>query len=134
MRFQIVLASVLLLPLLMCACDRAPAEWHLVQDQRSGNTIVSLLSETGELRENSNDLVLEFRDVETGELKPVENVRVQATMPMPGMAPMVGDVSSPAVTAAGRYQFTAEFSMIGGWNLIVTFDPGGRAQFNVSAY
>jgi hypothetical protein len=124
---------ILVLPLVLMACERAPAELQLVQEQRAGDFVVSLLSTSAEMQQDSNDIVLEFRDTSTNELTPVDNVRVQATMPMPGMAPMFGDTSSPVSDVPGHYEFTTDLTMAGGWNLIVTFDPGGQVQFNVNA-
>jgi hypothetical protein len=128
-------ALITLTPLVfLSGCDAPPPESRLVQEQRSGNVMVSLFSDTGEVREDSNNFALEFRDAETNEPISVENLQIQASMPMPGMAPMFGDVSTNASTTPGRYEFTADLDMVGGWNLIVTFDADGRVQFNVNAY
>jgi len=128
MRINALLTFALLLS--ACGGDR---ELQVVQEQRVGNLVVSLLADSAEVQQDSNDLVLEFRDASTNELTMVENVRVQATMPMPGMAPMFGDISTPSSETAGRYAFTAGLGMAGGWNFVVTFDPEARVQFNVNA-
>ena len=124
----------LVFPLLLLSCDRAPADYRTIQEQRSENVIVTLLSDTDELKQESNRLVLEFRDTSTNELTAVDNVQIRAMMPMPGMAPMFGDISPPTPTTAGRYEFSADFTMVGRWALVVTFDSGSRVQFNLSAY
>ena len=64
----------------------------------------------------------------------VSNERqIQARMRMAGMGPMFGNLSSTRQTGPGRYEFDADFSMAGQWSFVVTFDPNGRAQFNLNA-
>ena len=94
---------------------------------------MTLLSGTGSLKQHSNKLTLEFRNASTNELANVSNVQIQASMRMPGMGPMLGDLSSPQQIAPGRYELNADFSMAGQWGFLVTFDPSGRVQFNISA-
>lgn len=125
--------GVVLATLVLLGCA-GPADLQVVQEQRAGDVNVVLLASTGELAQGSNALVLEFRDAATGDLVAVEDVRVEATMPMPGMAPMIGEVNTPVEIADGRYELEVGLNMVGGWNFVVNFDRGQRVQFNVSAY
>jgi hypothetical protein len=66
-------------------------------------------------------------------LADVTNVQIQSSMRMPGMGPMFGNISSVRQVSPGRYECDADFSMAGQWSFLVTFDPNGRAQFNLNA-
>ena len=76
---------------------------------------------------------MEFRNTSTNEPANVNNVQIQASMRMPGMAPMFGELSPTKQIGPGRYDFDADFSMAGQWSFIVTFEPNGRVQFNLNA-
>jgi len=122
-----------LLVFLVLACSRQPAEFKPIQQQRSGDYNVTLLNETGILKQHSDHLRLEIRNAATNAPADVTNVQVQASMVMPGMAPMFGTLSVPQQTAPGQYELDADVGMAGQWSLIVTFEPNGRAQFGLRA-
>lgn len=115
------------------SCSKQPASLTQIQQQKSGEFVLTLFNDTGTVKQRANKLVLEVRNASSNELADVMNLQIQASMRMPGMGPMFGDVSSPQKTQPGRYEFDAEFSMAGQWNFIVTFDPMQRVQFNVNA-
>ena len=115
------------------ACSKAPANLTQIQQQRSGDYFVTLLNDTGAVKQHSNKLTLEFRNASTNEPADVTNVQIQASMRMPGMGPMFGNLSSTRRIGPGRYDFDADFSMAGQWSFVVTFDPMGRVQFNLNA-
>ncbi len=121
------------LAVLLISCSRQPDQLKTIQQQKSGEYLVSVLNDTGVLKEHDNKLTLEVRNAATNELANVSNVKIQANMRMPGMAPMFGELSTPRQISPGRYQFDASFSMAGQWAFAVTFDPNGKAQFNLSA-
>jgi YtkA-like protein len=122
-----------LLAILFVSCSRQPTEFKPIQQQRSGDYTVTLLNETGALKLHSDHLRVEIRNASTNELANVSNVQIQASMVMPGMGPMFGTLSTPKQTAPGQYDLDADFGMAGQWNLVVTFDPNGHAQFGVRA-
>ena len=103
-------------PMLSLACSRQSADLKQIQQQRSGDYIVTLMNETGVLKQHSDHLTLEFRNASTNELVNVSNVQIQARMVMPGMGPMFGNLSSPRQDAPGRYDFNADVGMAGQWN------------------
>jgi hypothetical protein len=125
--------ALLLLAVVFASCSRQPTEFKEIQKQRSGDYTVALLNETGALKQQSDHLRVEIRNAATNDLANVSNVKVQATMTMAGMAPMFGTLSSPKLATPGQYDLDAEFGMAGQWNLVVTFDPNGRAQFGLRA-
>jgi hypothetical protein len=118
---------------LALSCSKQPANLFQIQQQRAGDYSVALFNESGALKQHANKLVLEVRNGSTNELVDVNNLQVQASMRMPGMGPMFGIVSSTRKIGPGRYEFDADFSMAGQWSFVVTFDPNGRAQFNLNA-
>jgi hypothetical protein len=120
-------------PLLWLSCSKQPSALTQIQQQHSGEYIVTLLNDTGALKQRSNKLTLEVRSAASNELADVTNLQIQTSMRMPGMGPMFGNVSSTRQVAPGRYDFDADFSMAGQWTFLVTFDPKGRVQFNLSA-
>jgi|SRR5438093_6149788 len=104
-----------------------------IQQQRAGDYIVSLLSETGTVKQRAGKLALEFRNASSNQPVNVTNVQVQANMQMAGMGPMLGNTSAPRQTGTGRFDFDVNLSMAGQWNFVVTFDPQRRVQFNLNA-
>src|SRR5215831_15345082 len=134
MRCRLMLFSLLFtLLVLPLACKQQSANLVQVQQTRSGDYIVTLLNDTGAVKQRANKFTLEIRNAASNEPANVTNVQIQASMRMPGMGPMFGTVSSPRQVGTGRYEFDAEFSMGGQWSCVVTFDPNGRAQFNLNA-
>jgi hypothetical protein len=126
-------AMVIALTLFLLGCNGKPTELKQIQQQRSGDYAVALLNDTGVLKQQSDHLRIEIRNASTNELANVNNVKVQATMIMAGMGPMFGNLSSPQQTGPGQYELDAKMGMAGQWNLVVTFDPNGRAQFSLRA-
>jgi copper/silver efflux system protein len=99
-----------------------------VQQIRSGDLTIVLLSPTGTLHQGRNAFTIEFRGA-NGSLVDVGAVRTGANMTMPGMA-MSGGVQVRQTTA-GRYQATAEFGMAGAWKMAIEWDgPAGRGSVN----
>ena len=133
MRQTWTLVVLLVFSLSCLSCSKEAAALKPIQQQRSGDYAVTLLNETGGLKQHSNKLTLEVRNASTNEFANVTNVQIQASMRMPGMGPMFGNFSPPRQIAPGRYELDADFSMAGQWNFVLTFDPNGRVQFNLSA-
>ena len=124
------LLSLLSVPI---SCSKAPTNLTQIQQQPSGDYVLTLFNDTGVVKQHSNKLVLEIRNASNHELVDVVNLQVQASMRMPGMGPMFGSVSSMRKTGTGRHEFEADFSMAGQWSFIATFDPMSRVQFNLNA-
>jgi hypothetical protein len=115
------------------ACNKQPNTLARIQQIRSGDYTITLLNDTGAVKQHSNKLTLEIRNAASNELANVNNVQIQSSMRMPGMGPMFGNISSIRQVSPGRYVFDADFSMVGQWSFLATFDPNGRAQFSVNA-
>ena len=128
---RVVFCSLLML---MClSCGKQSSNLTQIQQQRSGDYLVTLFNDSDVIKQRSNKLTIEIRNAASNEPAKVANLQIQSSMRMPGMGPMFGDVSSPREVGPGRYKFDAGFSMAGQWNFLVTFEPNGRVQFNVNA-
>jgi len=128
-----MIALLLAFPLLWLSCNRQPSTLTPIQQQRSGDYVVSLLNDTGVLKQHSNRLTLEIRNTASNELANVNNVQIQATMRMPGMGPMFGNLLPMRQVSPGRYDFEADFSMLVQWAFLVSFDPNGSVKLNLNA-
>jgi len=100
-----------------------------VQEIRSGNLVIVVLSPTGTLHQGRNTFTIEFRSA-NGSLVDVGTVRASANMPMPGMV-MSGGLEVRRTSVPGRYQASAEFGMAGAWQMAVEWDgPAGHGSVN----
>lgn len=102
-----------------------------VGQQRAGETLVTVLSETGQLNQGPNNFVVEFRKAADNKLTDVGDVQLQSIMPMPGMSPMSAGASAEPSGTPGRYNVTADFSMTGKWNFTVIF-KGQRVMIPIN--
>ena len=102
-----------------------------MQTVPAGALRITLFGESGALRRGRERFWLEFRDA-SGALVDVGDVRLSATMTMPGMA-MSGGVEIVRTRRAGRYQGSGEFGMAGVWQMTMQWStPGGSASFQGS--
>jgi copper/silver efflux system protein len=100
-----------------------------VQQIRSDDLTIVLLSPSGTLRQGRNTFTIEFRRA-NGSLADVGAVHTSANMTMPGMA-MSGGVQVSRTQTPGRYEATAEFGMAGAWKMAIEWDgPAGRGSVN----
>ncbi|PYR22245.1 MAG: hypothetical protein DMF94_05345, partial [Acidobacteria bacterium] len=100
-----------------------------VQQIRSGDLTIVLLSPTGTLHQGRNTFTIEFRSANGSHLD-VGSVRTSANMAMPGMV-MSGGVEVSRTRVPGRYQATAEFGMAGAWKMAIEWDgAAGRGSVN----
>lgn len=104
-----------------------------VQRVRSGNLDVVLLADDGALNHGNDALTLEFRRPD-GELVDVGTPKASATMPMTGMAPMLGSVFVNRTDVPGRYAVSSDLSMAGGWRVRFEWDgPQGPGNATLQA-
>jgi YtkA-like protein len=126
------LIGSILAALLLAACGRGDQAASLKELQRAhaGSVDVVMLSDGDTLRQGKGSMVLEFRDG-AGKLVDVGMVMVNATMTMPGMAPMFGDNSVKQTDTKGRYEVATDLGMAGTWRFTVTWD-GAAGRGSVS--
>ena len=129
------LIGSILTALLLTACGRGDPAVQLKELQRahSGSLDVVMLSDSDTLHQGKGTLVVEFRDG-AGKLVDVGMVMVNATMTMPGMAPMFGDNSVKQTDTKGRYDVATDLGMAGTWRFTVEWEgPAGRGSVSMPA-
>jgi len=93
-----------------------------LQRLRSGTLDVVVLSAQKSLQHGKDTFLIEFRSTAGGNLMDVGNVRVTASMPMAGMAPMFGNVEVQRTSVPGRYSVSSDLEMAGSWRLSIEWD------------
>jgi YtkA-like len=122
-----VMLGTLTVAVLVAACggDTKQTELHRV---KSGALEVVLLSPREALVHGKDDFTIEFRSAADGALVDVGSVRVNATMPMPGM-PMLGSIDVKPTGVAGRYAASGAFEMAGTWRMTIQWEgPAGTGS------
>ena len=100
-----------------------------IEQKRAGDYLITLSSESGSLKQGSNNLTLEFR--KRDQLADPGNVEVKPMMEMKGMGPMLANTKAPPSGTPGRYNVTTDLSMAGPWKFMVTFS-GGETAFDLT--
>jgi len=100
-----------------------------IEQKRAGDYLITLSSESGSLKQGSNNLTLEFR--KRDQLADPGNVEVKPMMEMKGMGPMLANTKATPSGTPGRYNVTTDLSMAGPWKFMVTFS-GGETAFDLT--
>src|SRR5712691_3274619 len=135
MRMIVAAVAAVLLGLTLTACGgRGDDTSNLkkIDQQRTGDYIVTALNETGQVKQGPNKFVLEFRKASDNKLTDVGNVQLNSAMPMPGMPPMNAGASATSSGKAGRYNVESDIQMRGKWTFIVMFGNGQRASLSLN--
>ena len=126
-------AWVVGLLLFLSACGDKGGDLKPVQQQQAGDYTLSVLSETGTVKNGSSEFILEFRKTADNQLVDVGPVEVAPIMEMPGMGPMMGTTTIMPTDMPGRYHVTCNLSMAGMWKFNMKFGAGESARLNVNA-
>jgi Cu(I)/Ag(I) efflux system membrane protein CusA/SilA len=95
------------------------------------NLTVNLIHPQGQLRQGSNEILIEFRDAQ-GQLVDVGNVKFDTDMNMPGMV-MHSGATIDRTNTPGRYRAKIKIDMSGEWNAKISFQgPHGQDQQSFS--
>src|SRR5712691_6110162 len=123
-----VMAAILTSSVAACGDRETSKPLNELQRAHAGTLDVVMLSDGETLRQGKGSVVVEFRD-SAGKLVDVGMVTVNATMTMPGMAPMFGDNSVRQTDTKGRYEVATDLSMAGTWRFTVAWNgPAGRGS------
>jgi hypothetical protein len=118
--------------LLLSGCKTDPSNLKQVQQQRSGDYTVTILSDTGTMKQGSSKFALEFRNADN-KLVDVGKVEVSPVMEMSGMAPMMGGAEVTSTDTPGRYEVKGSLSMAGLWKVNVRFGDNRNVRFSLNA-
>jgi len=111
-----------------CSSSAPQGAMKEIQHAKAGALDLVLLGPSDALAQGKGFVILEFRDG-SGSLVDVGAVKVNATMTMAGMAPMIGGSEVKPTPAPGRYEIATDFSMAGTWQLAVEWDgPKGHGS------
>lgn len=111
--------------------DEAGMPMPMLGDSSQGSVEVAIVEPdpTQGFKPGAAELMLEVRDPDTQEPLPVQDVVVDATMPMPNMAPMTTMVQLEPADQPGQFQVKTHFGMAGEWQLKVEVnDPDYQGQ------
>ncbi|HET9217144.1 MAG TPA: FixH family protein [Terriglobia bacterium] len=109
------------------------SELQPVRTEQAGEYTVTVLSETGSIKNGASDFVLEFRKTADNQPADVGAVEVAPVMDMPGMSPMIGAATTTPGDAPGRYRVKSNLSMAGLWKFNVKFGNGQSVRINLTA-
>jgi hypothetical protein len=124
-----VLFLLLVVLTVSCGGSNSSASLNEIARVRSGTLDVVLLSSKSALSPGKDSATLEFRAADGGRLVDVGTVKASASMPMGGMAPMMGGVAVQPADAPGRYRATSDLSMAGEWKVTVEWNgPAGAGS------
>src|SRR5947208_7585489 len=110
------------------------ADLKAIQAHKTKDTVVTLMSESGQWTQGKNTFVLEFTSASTKQPVDVGKVTLSTSMPMPGMAPMLAGATLSPDNTPGRYLGTISFPDSGARQVTVAWDgPAGKGstQFSV---
>jgi len=116
--------------MVVSACGSSAPQGSMKELQRAkaGAIELVLLAPSDALPQGKGFAILEFHDA-SGSLVDVGAVKVNATMAMAGMSPMIGGTDVKPTPAPGRYEIATDFSMAGTWQLAVEWDgPKGHGS------
>lgn len=124
--------TLTLVVLLAIACaGNKSTELKELQRAKAGPVNVVLLSPADSLKQGQSNFAVEFRD-EAGNLIDAGMVKVNATMPMAGMAPMIGDCTVTPTSTKGRYDVATNLNMAGTWRLQISWNgPAGQGSVSM---
>jgi hypothetical protein len=129
--------ALLVLGSAMTACRQAPPleapGLKELQRAKAGDMNVVMLASADALKSGKDTAYLEFRSGAEQRLTDVGTVKISATMPMQGMAPMMGSMFVHKTETAGRYLIDTDLGMIGTWQIAVEWDgPAGAGKVMMS--
>ncbi|MEO8338816.1 MAG: FixH family protein [Nitrospirota bacterium] len=121
-----------------CGASKPAAETKaqpgkMIASQKSGDLVINLENEKGELAQGQNRFIVSFRSA-NGEPVDAGKVTVSSSMAMPGMAPMVAPIELQSAGQTGMYSLTGDFAMSGAWKFEIRWDgPAGQGTTSFSA-
>ena len=118
------------------ACKSATvAETKEIQSQRTGDLVIALLNEKGELAMGQNRFIIAFRSASNNQPVDAGTVTVSSSMGMPGMTPMPAPIELEPAGTTGQYSVKGDFAMSGSYKFEVRWDgpaSRGATSFNTN--
>ncbi len=139
-KYPLLAGTLAVSSLLVVACGSATKTETPTQEQagkeiasqKSGDLVITLQNEAGELKQGQNQFVINFRSA-AGKPVDVGTVTVGSSMGMPGMAPMVTPIELKSAGRTGAYEVAGDFAMSGAWMFDVRWNgPAGQGSTSFS--
>ena len=109
------------------------ADMKVIQTHKAKDTVVTLLSESGQWTQGENSFVLAFTSADTKQPVDVGKAALHTVMPMPGMAPMLSGATLTPDKTPGRYLGTISFPDRGARQVMVAWEgPAGKESTRFS--
>jgi hypothetical protein len=109
------------------------AERKTIHTQKTKDVVITLSNETGQLTKGKNSFGLEFTSPTTKQPVDAGTVKVDTSMTMPGMSPMLAGAAVTPDKTPGRYRATIEFPDSGTRQVTVAWDgPAGKGSTRFS--
>src|SRR5689334_6673744 len=106
-----IAAAAMAMFVVACGGSQAPqGAMKEIQRAKAGGLELVLLGQSDALAQGKGFAILEFHDA-SGSLVDVGTVKVNATMVMAGMAPMIAGSDVKPTPAPGRFEIATDFSM-----------------------
>ena len=104
------------------------ADLKPIKTQKAKDLNVRLLNESGQWKQGKNSFILEFISAKDSTPVDVGKVRLNTSMPMPGMAPMLAGATLEP-DGPGRYRGAISFPDRGDRQVTVVWDgPAGKGS------
>lgn len=130
---SVKLLCTAILAVTLISCSPSTRDLKPVQQVKAGDYTITILSETGLIKQGANNFNLEFRKTADNQLVDVGKVEVSPIMEMAGMSPMMATAEVTTTETAGRYKVAGNFTMAGLWRCQVRFGDGQSVRFNLNA-
>lgn len=124
--------SILALCFAVISCVKKSDDLKTIQEQQSGDFIISILNNEGKIYKGSGVFYLEFKNVSNNEMADLEKVNGNAVMQLNGVN-VNGEVAVLQTPQMGRFKVKYNFPESGKWNLIVNYN-NQKVQFPFSVY
>jgi hypothetical protein len=135
MRKILLFISILLTSTLAISCggNQASGGDKVIKTTKAGDVTVALMSDTGDLKNGENDLLLTFADASGN---PVDVGAASLTFHMPAMGAMAEMNNRSTLTttdAPGKYRAQVNIEMPGTWEARIAYEgPRGKGQTTMS--
>jgi len=127
-RPKIVLTTVALLTAMTAiACNvrsREASRLKQIQQERAGEYVITLLNDSGQLKQGPNLFVIEFRRAADNKMVNAGDVQMNSTLPSPGLPDRVASASVKFSGEIGRYNASCNFPVSGTWNTTLLYENG----------
>jgi len=113
--------AIFFVSLTACGGSGSPGSEKTIKSTKSGDTTISLLSASGEIKSGENDLTLSFADA-AGKPLDVPAASLKFYMPAMGAMAEMNDVATLTTTdTPGKFKVRVAIEVGGSWEAMISF-------------